>query len=147
MTTLTKAQIEELIPHRAPALWLDEVVAMEETSIHCRRTVPADFDWFRGHYPGQPILPGIFLCEACLQAGAVLIARHPQGAIAPGQVPVATRLNGVKFKHMVRPGDVLDIHVELTERLASAFYMAGRVLANGKTAATLEFACSAAPAP
>ena len=144
---LTRSDIESLIPHRDPALWLDEVIDVQPNTIHCRRLVDPAFDWFRGHYPGQPILPGVLLCEACMQAGAVLIARHPEGALGPGEVPVATRLNNVKFKSMVRPGDTIDIHVTLTERLANAFYMTGKVLVGGKTAVTLEFACSAAPAP
>lgn len=147
MAGLTRSEIQALIPHRDPALWLDEVVDLQGDSIHCRRKVSPDFDWFRGHYPGQPILPGVFLCEACLQAGAVLIARHPEGALAPGEVPVATRLNNVKFKSMVRPGDTIDIHVTLSERLSNAFYMSGKVSVAGKTVATLDFACSAAPAP
>jgi 3-hydroxyacyl-[acyl-carrier-protein] dehydratase len=144
---LSRAEIEQLIPHREPALWLDEVVDISADRIHCRRTVDPTFDWFRGHYPAQPILPGVILCEACLQAGAVLIARHPDGALAAGEVPVATRLNNVKFKHMVRPGDLLDIEVVLSERLGRAFYMTGKVTVGGKTAATLDLACSAAPAP
>ncbi len=144
---LSRAEIEALIPHREPALWLDSVIERTPTSIHCRRRVDPNLDWFRGHYPGQPILPGVFLCEACLQAGAVLIATHPEGALAPGEVPVATRLNNVKFKSMVRPGDEIDIFVTLTDRLGKAFFMTGKVVVGGTTAATLEFACSAAPAP
>jgi 3-hydroxyacyl-[acyl-carrier-protein] dehydratase len=147
VSSLSRAEIEQLVPHREPALWLDEVVEISAERIHCRRKVDPAFDWFRGHYPNQPILPGVILCEACLQAGAVLIARHPDGALGPGEVPVATRLNNVKFKQMVRPGDLLDIEVTLTERLGRAFYMTGKVTVGGKTAATLDFACSAAPAP
>ena len=145
--SMTRAEIEQCIPHREPALLLDEVVTLEPERIVCRRRVPADFDWFRGHYPGQPILPGVILCEACLQAGAVLIAKHPDGALSAGEVPVATRLNNVKFKQMVRPGDELELEVVLTERLGRAFYMTGKVTVRGKTAVTLDFACSAAPAP
>jgi 3-hydroxyacyl-[acyl-carrier-protein] dehydratase len=146
MSGLTKEQICELIPHRDPFLWLDEVVEVTETKLHARKKVDPGLDVFRGHYPGQPILPGVLLCEASMQAGAVLISRLPEGAIGPGQVPVATRINNVKFKQMVRPGDTLDIHVELTERLANAFYLTAKVQVGGKTAVTFDFACAAAVA-
>ena len=143
MPGLTKQQICELIPHRDPFLWLDEVVEVTETKIHARKHVDPQIDVFRGHYPGQPILPGVLMCEASMQAGAVLIARLPGGAVGANQVPVATRINNVKFKHMVRPGDTLDIHVELTERLANAFFLTARVQVAGKTVVTLDFACTA----
>lgn len=146
MPALTKAEICELIPHRDPFLWLDEVVEVTETKLHARKKVDPGLDVFRGHYPGQPILPGVLMCEASMQAGAVLIARLPGGTVGPGQVPVATRINNVKFKQMVRPGDTLDIHVELTERLANAFYLTAKVQVSGKTAVTLDFACAAATA-
>lgn len=143
MPSLTKPDICQLIPHRDPFLWLDEVVEVTETRIHARKFIAPEIDVFRGHYPGQPILPGVLMCEASMQAGAVLIARLPGGAVGADQVPVATRINNVKFKQMVRPGDTLDIHVELTERLANAFYLAARVQVAGKTVVTLDFACTA----
>lgn len=146
MPGLTKTEICELIPHRDPFLWLDEVVDVTEKKLHARKKVDPGLDVFRGHYPGQPILPGVLLCEASMQAGAVLIARLPDGAVGPGQVPVATRINNVKFKQMVRPGDVLDIHVELTDHLANAFYLTAKVQVGGKTAVTFDFACAAAAA-
>ena len=120
---LDAAEIQQLIPHRPPFLWLDEVVNVDGRQLHARKVVPADLDVFRGHYPQFPVLPGVLLCEAAFQAGAVLIAHiePPQG----GSVPVVTRVNNVQFRHLVRPGDTLDIHVELTERLAHAFFMKG----------------------
>jgi len=140
--SLTKTQICELIPHRDPFLWLDEVVDVSETTIHARKLVSPELDVFRGHYPGQPVLPGVLLCEAAMQAGAVLIARQLAGEIPAGHVPVATRINNVKFRHMVRPGDILDIQVTFTERLGQAYFMTAKVAVSGKTAAQLEFACT-----
>ncbi|HEY2251182.1 MAG TPA: beta-hydroxyacyl-ACP dehydratase, partial [Planctomycetaceae bacterium] len=90
--------------------------------------------------------PGVLLCEAAMQAGAVLIARQATAAQLPGRVPVATRINNVKFRQMVRPGDQLVIDVELTERLADAFFLKATIKVEGKTAAQLEFACTLAPA-
>ena len=137
-------QIQQQIPHRPPFLWLDEVVAIDDARVHARKRIDPDLDVFRGHYPAFPVLPGVLQLEAAFQAGALLIARlAPTG---PDAVPVVTRLNNVQFRQLVRPGDTLDIEVELTERLASAFFLKGKTLVNGKTTARLEFACALAPA-
>ncbi|MBI3863201.1 MAG: beta-hydroxyacyl-ACP dehydratase [Planctomycetia bacterium] len=143
---LTREEICRLIPHRDPFLWIDDVVEESESRLVARKLVPADLDVFRGHYPGQPVLPGVLLCEAALQAGAVLIARQASETAGGGRVPVATRINNVKFRQMVRPGDVLLIEVELTERLADAFFLAAKIRVAGKVAAQLDFACTLAPA-
>ena len=142
---LTREEICRLIPHRDPFLWIDEVVAESANRLTARKFVAPELDVFRGHYPGQPVLPGVLLCEAAMQAGAVLIARQAGDAHAAARVPVATRLNNVKFRQMVRPGDSLDIEVELTERLADAFFLKARITVDGKLAAQLEFACALAP--
>lgn len=142
---MDRAAIQDCIPHRAPFLWLDEVVEISESGIHARKHVPTDLDVFRGHYPGTPILPGVLICESAFQAAAVLISR-----IAPvqeGHVPVVTRLTNTKFRRVVRPGETLDIQVELVERLSNAYFLTGKVSVDGQVAVRLEFACSEAPAP
>lgn len=144
MPVLTKAQIQQLIPHRDPFLWIDEIVDVAPDRIVAQKFVDPALDLFRGHYPGKPVLPGVIICEASMQAGAVLIA-HQGDPLAPGKVPVAARMNNVKFKHMVVPGDTLRIEVELTDRLKDTYYMSAQVQSGGKTAATLEFTCMAVP--
>ena len=141
---LSREEICRLIPHRDPFLWVDEVIDESENRLTGRKFVSPDLDVFRGHYPGQPVLPGVLLCEAALQAGAILIARQGAVGAATGRVPVATRLNNVKFRQMVRPGDTLEIDVELVERLADACFLTGRIRVAGKTAVQLEFACTLA---
>jgi len=143
--SLNTAQIQQWIPHRPPFLWLDEIVAVDATRIQARKFVDPELDVFRGHYPQFPVLPGVLVCEAAFQAGAVLIA-HIAPPV-PGQVPVVTRVNNVQFRQLVRPGDTLEIEVELTERLANAFYLKGKVQVHGKTAARLEFTCAATEPP
>lgn len=142
MTALTIDQIRAAIPHREPFLWIDEVVELTEQRIVARKVLVPELDVFRGHYPDFPVLPGVLQCEACFQAGAILISRLQ--AVQAGQVPVVTRINNVKFRHMLRPGDTMDIEVELTERLQNAYFLTGKVSAGGQVAARLEFACTAA---
>lgn len=139
---MNRAEIEQLIPHRDPFLWIDEVVEQTDTRIHARKLLSPDLDVFRGHYPHFPILPGVLQLEAAFQAGAILIARTQ--TVGAGQVPVVTRVNNTRFRSMARPGDLLDIEVELTERLANAFFLTGKVSVAGRVTVRLEFACAAA---
>lgn len=81
--------IQAAIPHRDPFLLIDTVVAQDEKTIHCRKTFTGDEYFYRGHYPNFPLTPGVLLCEAGMQAGAVLLSK--QAAAVAGKVPVATR--------------------------------------------------------
>lgn len=140
---MTRDEIERRIPHRSPFLWLDEVVALTERSIHARKFLAPELDVFQGHYPGFPILPGVLQCEAAFQAGAVLISTLAD--VPAGSAPVVTRQNNTQFRRMVRPGETLDIEVELTEKLANAWFLSGKVSVGGKVSTRLEFACAMAP--
>jgi 3-hydroxyacyl-[acyl-carrier-protein] dehydratase len=138
---MTQDQIQAAIPHRPPMLLLDEVVELGESRILCRKAFRPDEFFFQGHYPGHPLVPGVILCESAMQAGAVLLARFVQGTEG---VPVATRLNDVKFKKMIRPGDTIQIEVTLQERLADAFFLQAKVSCDGKLAVRFDFACTIA---
>ena len=139
---MTLAAIHAAIPHRAPFLLVDEVVEQTADHIVCRKTFLAQEYFFAGHYPGFPLVPGVLLCEAGMQAGAILLSRHAQGA--QGRVPVATRMSDVKFKRMVRPGETIAIDVHLVERLADAFFLKAKITCDGDIAARFEFACTLA---
>ncbi|HWB10636.1 MAG TPA: 3-hydroxyacyl-ACP dehydratase FabZ family protein [Pirellulales bacterium] len=138
---MTQPDIEAAIPHRPPFLFIDEVVERSEKRIVCRRTFREDEFFYQGHYPGRPLTPGVLLCEAAMQAGAILLAQHVGDATG---VPVATRMNDVKFKRMIPPGETIELDVELVERLADAFFLKAKVLCRGKVAVRFEFACTIA---
>lgn len=142
MSALTLDEIQQLIPHRDPFLWIDAVTEITSTKIVATKRIAPELDVFRGHYPHFPILPGVLQLEAAFQAGAILIAKTQ--SVEAGQVPVVTRVNNTKFRHMVRPGDILDIEVELTERVSNAFFLTGKVSVGGQVSVRLEFACAAA---
>ena len=136
--------IKAAIPHREPFLLLDEIVEYDDTRIVCKKTFKGDEFWYGGHYPHFPITPGVLLCEAAMQAGAVLLTRMPQFAdltAQTGGVPVAARANKIQFKKMVVPGDTIFIEAQFVEKLANAFFLTAKVTVDNKLAARLDFAC------
>ncbi|TVP99880.1 MAG: beta-hydroxyacyl-ACP dehydratase [Planctomycetaceae bacterium] len=139
---MTAQQIEAAIPHRPPMRLIDEIVSSDENRIVCLKTFSSSDFFVQGHFPDYPLVPGVIQCECCLQAGAVLLSRHTPAD--QGLVPVATRMDGVKFKKMVRPGDTIRIEVTLVDRVATAFYLTGKVWLGDRLAARLDFACSVA---
>lgn len=139
--SVARAAVEAAIPHRAPMLLVDEIVAQSASEIHCRKTFGPDEFFTQGHFPNYPLIPGVILCECALQSGAILLAQH---APATGAVPVATRLDGVKFKKMVRPGDTIDVHATLNEVVSTAYFLTAKITVAGKLAARLDFACTLA---
>lgn len=141
---MNREEIQQYLPHRPPFLWVDEVVEISGDRIRARKWIDPALEIFRGHYPGFPVLPGVLLCEAAFQAAAILIARI--ASVPPGKIPVVTRQNNTKFRRMVRPGETIDIEVELTEQLTNAFYLTGKVSVEGRSAARLEFAVALADA-
>lgn len=132
--------IKAAIPHREPFLLIDEIVEQDENRIVCKKTFTGDEFWYAGHYPQFPITPGVLLCEAAMQAGAVLLSKKISQEA--GAVPVATRANNVQFKKMVLPGDTVLIETQLVEKLSSAFFMNAKVTVGGKVAVRFDFACT-----
>ena len=139
---MNRDEIEQLIPHRDPFLWIDEVISSSDSKLSARKLVPADLDVFQGHYPGKPVLPGVLICEAIFQTGALLIATKIDADNE--KVPVVTRLNNVQFRRVVKPGETLDLEVEITETVSQAFFLKGKASVDGKVSVRLEFACTAA---
>ena len=138
-------QIQAAIPHRPPMLLVDEVIEHTESRIVARKTFRADEFFFQGHYPDHPIVPGVILCEAAMQAGAILLSQHIPADGAG--VPVATRLNNVKFRRVTRPGETIEMEVTLLERMAAAFFMKEKVTCEDKVAVRFEFACTVTETP
>lgn len=143
---MSHTDILNAIPHREPFLLVDEIISMEENHILCAKTFTGHEYFFAGHYPDFPLVPGVLLCESAMQAGAILLSKilkvDPDESLS-GKIPVATRMNDVKFKQMVRPGDTIMLDVTFTERIAHAFFMKAVVRVDGKTAVRFDFACTA----
>lgn len=146
---LSRDDIEKVIPHRDPFLWLDDVSLLEPTgeppTIRASKRLTDDIPLFRGHYPDFPILPGVIQLECCFQASAVLIAKIQETATSA--VPVISRVSDVQFRKLVRPGDVLEIEVTLEERVSKAFYLTGKATVGGKVSTRCKFVATEAEMP
>lgn len=134
--------IHRRIPHRPPFLFLDEVLEATPEHATARRTLRADEPHFAGHYPGSPIMPGVLLCEATFQLGAVYLSHKLDLTIqeaAEGRTPVLTRIREARFKKIVRPGDVLDLEVRFVETRRTFHTLTGLIRHEDKTVLTNEF--------
>ena len=135
--------VTQLIPHRPPFLFVDEIVSESGDSLVARRTWRADEDFYRGHYPGAPITPGVLLCEAVFQAGGLLMVRQAQaaGGKAGEGVPLLAKISDVRFRNPVYPGDTVLIEVTRKEAMGGFTMMSGTVKkADGTRVLSLNFA-------
>ena len=144
----TETFITDRIPHRPPFLWLDRVIEISADSVLAEKKIPEDLDIFKGHYPEYPLMPGVLLCEAVFQAGALLVGEMLRTQKDDGQdtagtgMPVLTRIIGAKFKREVHPGDTVTVHARLKERIGPAWFLKGAVRVHDKLAVQVEFACA-----
>lgn len=135
-----RQEIEAIIPHRDPFLFLDEVLELEPGSrVVARKAVRPDDWYFPGHFPGRPIMPGVIIVEAMAQAGAVAVLSEPGNR---GKLALFAGIDDVRFKRIVQPGDELVLTCELESvrgpvgRGRATAVVEGRLAARG----TLTFA-------
>ncbi len=106
---MNKAEIEAILPHRDPFLLLDEVLVLEPGSrVVARKTVTEED--CAGHFPGNPIMPGVKMVEALAQAGAVAVLSEEANR---GKLALFAGIDNVRFKRIVRPGDELRLECDL----------------------------------
>jgi 3-hydroxyacyl-[acyl-carrier-protein] dehydratase len=118
-------QVLGLIPHRPPFLFVDEIVSETADGLVARRTWSPDEEFYRGHYPGAPITPGVLLCEAVFQTGALFLARCLAGPNAPSGFPLLVKISDVRFRSPVYPGDTVTIEVAKKDMMAGFYIMSG----------------------
>ncbi|MBI5693694.1 MAG: beta-hydroxyacyl-ACP dehydratase [Verrucomicrobia bacterium] len=135
--------VTELIPHRPPFLFVDEIVSSAPGSLVARRTWRAEEDFYRGHYPGAPITPGVLLCEAVFQAAACYMALKARAAnVSAGEgVPLIAKISDVRFRHPVFPGDTILLEVKEKDALGGFTMLGGQIRKeDGTRVLTLDFA-------
>ena len=110
--TIHLHRAESVLPHRYPFLLIDKIEELEEGKrIKGIKNVTINEPFFQGHFPGNPIMPGVLICEALAQAGAVMLLSMPENK---GKLGVFTGINNFKFRRQVVPGDTLELNAELT---------------------------------
>ena len=135
--------IEEImrwLPHRYPFLLVDRIVSLEKgKSIRGIKNVSINEPFFQGHFPSEPVMPGVLIVEAMAQTAAVLVVAT-FGAESEGKLVYFMSIDGVRFRRPVVPGDRLELHVEKVQSRANVWKFSGKALVEGKVAAEATFA-------
>lgn len=138
--TLEAQEIQAILPHRYPMLMVDRVLDLKPgESVVAQKNVSINEQIFQGHFPGNPIFPGVLQIEAMAQAGAIALLSMPD---SKGKTAYLGGIKKAKFRHMVRPGDVLRIEVTLEKLIDNAGLGKGKIYVgeNMASSADLVFA-------
>ena len=135
------SEVTSLIPHRPPFLFVDEILTVSEDAITTKFSVRPDLDFFKGHYPENPIMPGVLISEAVFQTGALLMAKLMEGVgdVPAGGVPVLSKIEAARFRSIVRPGDELVITARIKEKVGQFAFMTGSVKAGARRVMNVDF--------
>ena len=137
---LDRDYVKDYLPHRDPMLFIDRVISLEENAISIESDVDPEAAYFKGHFPGMPIMPGVLIIETVAQAGALLVSLTR--GLTDNKFIAFSNVDAVKFRRPVEPGEMLTIDVEI-EKVRLPFYkFTGIAKVDGKVAATLKFAAA-----
>ena len=132
---MNQEEIKKIIPHRDNMLLVEEAEVVDENTSRGKYTVKGDKYFLKGHFPGNPVVQGVILCEMMAQASCVLLAGK-----AKGMTPYFTKLNNVKFKNKVLPGDTLESECKLVRNRGAFYFLEAKGTVNGKLCVSAEFA-------
>jgi 3-hydroxyacyl-[acyl-carrier-protein] dehydratase len=145
--SLDIAAILKALPHRYPLLLVDRVVGLElGERIHAVKAVSFNEQYFQGHFPGRPIMPGVLQVEALAQAAAILGIESLELA-GTGKLVYFMGIDGAKFRAPVEPGCLLDLHVEFTQKRSRVCKFKGAASVDGKVTCDCEFTAMIADPP
>ena len=136
MSLLNASQIMEIIPHRQPFMLLDTIEELEPgVRALARKCVSYNEPYFAGHFPEEPVMPGVLIVEAMAQAGAVAMLSQPE---MKGRTAYFAGIQSARFKQKVIPGEVLELNVEIVKVKGPIGIGKGTAMVNGKLAASAE---------
>ncbi len=130
---MNRDEIKNILPHREPMLLVDEVELVDGRSCGKYR-VRGDEFFLQGHFPGNPVVPGVIQCEMLAQSACVLLLGK-----AEGMTPLYTGLNNVKFRGQVKPGDIFETQCELVRSRGNFYFAKGIGSVDGKVCVSAEF--------
>ena len=137
-------EIKKIIPHRYPFLLVDRVLELESEKITAIKNVTVNEEFFNGHFPSQPIMPGVLQVEALAQAGAILLMKQ-KVEDSDNSLMVFTGIKNCKFRRQVVPGDQLKLVVELGMMRRNFVTMIGTASVDGEVACELEASAAIVP--
>ncbi len=132
---MNRADIEAIIPHREPFILVDEVLEIGNEHIVARKYVRDDEYYFKGHFPGMPVMPGVLIIESMAQAGAIVALSKSENK---GKIAFFAGIDKVRFKKSVFPGDALILEVRLTKQRGPIGFGEGKAFVNGALCASAE---------
>jgi len=136
MSEFSQELITKYLPHRYPFLYVDRIVNidLDAYSAHAVKNVSNNEDFFNGHFPGKPVMPGVVILEALCQSCVILAQHHSYVTYdKPVGLLYFASVDKLKFKKMVVPGDVLDLHVQCPKFRYGRLYVAeAKALVNGE---------------
>ncbi len=132
---MNRKELESILPHRGTMLLLDSAERTADGAARGTLHIRGDEFFLDGHFPGNPIVPGVILCEILAQSACVLLQGQSDGA----STVLYTGLNKVKFRHPVRPGDTFTTHVQLTRSLDSFYWAKGEGYVGDTLCVSAEF--------
>ena len=136
MSYMNTKQIMEIIPHRQPFLLIDTIEELlPGVRAVAKKCVSYNEPFFAGHFPGEPVMPGVLIIEAMAQAGAAAILSRPENK---GKTAYFAGINNAKFKRKVVPGDVLTLELEIIKEKGPIGVGKGTAKVDGKLAASAE---------
>lgn len=142
-TTLDIHQILKKLPHRYPFLMVDRVLELEKGQrIRALKNVTANEEFFNGHFPRRPVMPGVLMLEALAQAAAILAFETLGQSPDENTVYYFAAIDGARFKRPVEPGDQLFLDVELGRMKAGIFKFKARALVGEEVAVEAELTCA-----
>lgn len=140
-------QVLKALPHRYPMLLVDRVASIElGERIHAVKAVTFNEEYFQGHFPGAPIMPGVMQIEAMAQAAAILGIETLELS-GTGKLVYFMGIENAKFRSPVTPGCLLDMHVEFLQKRSRVYKFKGRASVEGKTTCEVEFTAMIADPP
>lgn len=138
---MNKQELMNILPHRNSMLLLDEAVA-EDGVGKAKKHITGDEFFLDGHFPGNPIVPGVILCEILAQSACVLIAEKAEGKNVS---TLFTGLDKVRFKNQVKPGDTFCTEVTITKSKGVFYWAEGKGFVDGKLCVSAEFSFAVIP--